>query len=253
LRERPDIRYIQYWSDPIALSGINPEDFSFRRYPFWVLERVLLGASPSIVYGTETLAKFQQLLFPALSARMSSVDISYSPDEMSGWHEPETGVLFGYIGDADPRIRNILPLYEYFRENPEARLRICGAHAPSSATPVGNVEILERVPLSVVPEIEAVVDVFVAVLNHNCIQLPGKIFYQANTPKHILVILDGIHRDVLAAYLASFDRFTLCENDYDSIGEAVRGILDGSIGPPKRGPGRLAPRMVAEALMRAGE
>jgi hypothetical protein len=78
-RGRPDIRYIQYWSDPITLSGINPEDFSFRRYPFWVLERGLLSTSTRIVYGTKTLASFQQRLFPALSGRMSSVDIGYSP------------------------------------------------------------------------------------------------------------------------------------------------------------------------------
>lgn len=247
---RPDTEYVQYWSDPIALSGINPEEFGFRRYPFWLVEWLVLRRAPMIVYGTRTLMRFQARMFPKVARRMASIDVCYSPGEVESPRREGADIVFGYIGGADARYRNILPLYDYFCDNGKARLRICGAISPLPVRPpTPNVELMGRVPQAEVAGVEADVDVFVCLLNHNCIQVPGKIFYQAGTRKHVIVVLDGTHSRELAAYLESFDRFILCENNQQSIGVAVERIMTGQVAPRQVAPARLAPRAVAESLL----
>ena len=43
------IKFIEYWSDPIALSGIYPENFNIKRYPLYFIEKHLLKYADKIV------------------------------------------------------------------------------------------------------------------------------------------------------------------------------------------------------------
>ena len=62
-KKYPHMKYIQYWSDPIALSGIYPEKFNIKRYPMYFIEKSLLKKADKIVYGTKTLMDFQKVMY----------------------------------------------------------------------------------------------------------------------------------------------------------------------------------------------
>lgn len=61
----------------------------------------------------------------------------------------------------------------------------------------------------------------VCLLNHSCIQIPGKIFYDMNSNKKILVITDGKNISEQEKYLREFNRFHIVNNDKNAIKNAL--------------------------------
>jgi hypothetical protein len=246
---------IQYWSDPIALSGLDPEDFSARRYPFWLLEWRLLRRADRIVYGSMPLGYFQSRMFPSLARRMSYIDVAFTEepsDDACAKSECDPR-LFGYIGRADPAYRNIEPLCEAFTNLDDSRLLVCGDIVSASTLPVAeNIEYLASVPQSEIGAVEMRVGVFICLLNRRGIQVPGKVFYQTGTRRPILVIVDGRHRELICDYLRSFQRFVLCENSVTSITAAVNQIGRQLGDIPRTPPTQLAPSVVARDLLNGG-
>ena len=51
----PNVKVIQYWSDPITLSLQIIPDYNFKRILFKHIENKILGYSDAIVYGTKSL------------------------------------------------------------------------------------------------------------------------------------------------------------------------------------------------------
>ena len=250
-RRNRSIRYLQYWSDPIALSGINPEDLTTKRWLHRFAEARFLREADVVIYGTKTLLEFQAELFRRLAHKFAYVDVSYSAGNYDTSVNDFKSPLFGYIGNADPRIRDVGPLLRHFENNPRSRLLVCGAGV-NVAPSTGNIEIRGRVPQSEVSAIEASVGVFVCILNHSCIQLPGKIFYQTDTTKPILIVLDGAHSARLREYLATFKRFVFCENTEADIKKAVEMISSGRYEVDLSEVWRLTPQAVAAELLRVG-
>ena len=62
-------------------------------------------------------------------------------------------------------------------------------------------------------------------MNSDCIQIPGKIFYNMGGNQNILVIVDGPYGRELQEYLESFKRFIIVENNRDDIEKALLNLF----------------------------
>lgn len=252
-KRNKQIKYIEYWSDPLALSGIYPENFKFKHYPMYFIEIILLKNADKIVYGTKILMDFQKVMHKKYSNKMGYVDISYSPnnikrlDDKKPEDKKSERYLFGYLGNYSKKTRNIKPLYQAFCSNQEADLLICGI-GDVKLMKKDNIIIEERYPQSEINKVEAKIDVIVCICNHSCIQIPGKIFYHTNTEKIILVILDGKYAEEIRAYLESFRRFEFCYNNKESILSAIDRINRGRCSVNLSSIEKLSPYYIAKKI-----
>jgi len=220
-----NVEFIQYWSDPLALSGIYPEDLNIKRYIHFRIERKLLKSADKIVYGTKTLFLHQKKLFMNYKNRMSYIDVSYQSTNIDTLKKHVEKYTIGYTGQYQKSTRNIEPLYNVFKSYKEADLLICG-NGDISLEETSNIKVInKRYSQNQIGNIEKEIDVIVGLLNSNCIQIPGKIFYHTHTNKSILVILDGKYSNQIYEYLKSFNRFVFCENNEDSIKKALNKII----------------------------
>ena len=223
----PTIRYIQYWSDPLALSGILPEQVGIKRVPFKWLEKYCYSKATEVVYGTKTLMHFQAKLFEKYQNKMRYVDWGYiQKGEMPQKKEKEQKFNIVYSGNYYSTIRNIRPLYNAMNllDN-DTCLNIYGL-SDLILKNTRNVFVYKRISAEEIQEIERDADILIALLNTNCIQIPGKTFYNIDINQHILVILDGKYKEQLREYLETFDRFSFCENNEESIRKAIIALSE---------------------------
>jgi len=246
------IRYVQYWSDPYTIAGILPENAGLKRLPHRLLEKSMLNVADDIVYGTKTLMEFQKKAFPGKADKMRYVDVSYCDVQMADSDNPviDDGSALNliYAGDYFSAVRNIEPLYSAMSEIPHCHLSIIG-NSDLSLESTKNVAVSARQPYKAVQEHENNSDVIVCVLNRNCIQIPGKIFYRANTRQRILVILDGAYQREIYEYLNSFGRFDFCENNRDSISDCISNMKKRCIDEPSALAERLSPFRIGSSII----
>lgn len=242
------LKYIQYWSDPITISGIYPSDLNLKRLPYYLLEQYLLSLGDEIVYGTKLLYDGQHKLFKQYKHKMRYVHVSYSPttkNEKSEFTKPYT---YGYTGNYTKEIRNILPLYNAFHSFLDANLFICGTGNVKLES-TNNITVHNRYPQGEISAIEATLDIFICICNYSCLQIPGKVFYQANSNKVILVILDGKYKRRIKSYLEEFQRFEFCYNNVESIVKALKRIQNKYPKVSHESIYKLSPEFVANQLL----
>lgn len=217
----PDVEYVQYWSDPITLSLITPSEYTMKRIVWKYIEKKLHFNADKVAFGTKSLYKAQCELFPELEKKGYGVHVAYNPNAKDVENKKKE-IVFGYFGNYYSKIRDVRPLYEAFKETNE-KLVICG-RGDIKFESSNNIEIRERVSQAEVGEYEDKVDVIVCVLNKCGQQIPGKVFYQTNTLKHILVVLDGPRKDEIKGELCESERFIFCDNTKENIIEAIEII-----------------------------
>ena len=225
--KQPNIRYIQYWGDPMALSGIIFEEYSLKRILLKVIERHVHKFADKIVFGTESLYREQIKLFPEIINKASFCDVAYSIQSLSEYKGNKEFVC-GYFGNYYSSIRNVLPLYNSFSKINNCKLIICGS-SDLNLKCTRNVSIMKRVPQSQVAIEEAKTNIEICVLNRVSAQIPGKLFYHTNTDKPIIVILDGPRANSIRAELDKSHRFIFCDNNEISIKDTINEIIDGSM------------------------
>lgn len=206
----PASTFIQFWSDPIALSGINPNQYSFKRFFHKLIESRALRSADKIVYGTRTLKMFQEQLFPTLSKKMKYIDIPYV--EKNAIDESATPKTILYAGNYFKEYRNLNPLVDAIESMDGYTLDIYGC-GELDARGLKNTFLHSRVSSEELTKLEGKYEYLVCVLNHNCIQIPGKIFYDMSRKVKILVIADGDFKDELCSYLLCYNRFIICNNN----------------------------------------
>ena len=226
-RRYPKIRYIQYWGDPITLSLITPEQYSFKRFIQKSIENQLHKKADKIVYGTKSLFDAQLKIFPNIKEKSFFVDVSYSADCFDCTKKHSKPII-GYIGNYYSHIRNIMPLYNAMLCINNADFIICGS-SNVCLEEKNNIQIINRVPQIKVNQIEREIDVSICLLNRVGVQIPGKVYYQTNTTKDILVILDGPNKEKIQKELSISNRFIFSDNDTDSILNALNNIINKSI------------------------
>lgn len=214
-----NVSYYQYWSDPLTLSGITPDKFSIKRLPYKWAEKRMLQYADRIIYGTKTLMQFQKCLFPVLSDKMRYIDIAYTEKEKYVGGRKKKSLL--YAGNFYSDIRNINPLIEALKMLPEYTLDIYGEGDAQKNGASNNISFRGRVSPEELKEKEDELEYQICILNHSCIQIPGKIFYNMTSPCKILVILDGAQSNVIRDYLQTYHRFIFCKNNPNDIRKAI--------------------------------
>jgi len=213
-KEKIKIKKYQYWSDPIALSGVYPEQVKLKRMILFLIEKLMHKKADKIIFGTKVLYQNQKKIFKNEKFRYS--DVSYIEEEEEEIRNKEKGkIVFGYSGQYNSKIRDIRPLYNVFFNNTieNSELFIVG---DSDLNLVGqsNVKVSDkRYSQNEIKKIEEKFDVIIVILNKSCIQIPGKVFYNVKSEKPIIVITDGLVKEEIKQYLLNFERFIFVENN----------------------------------------
>ena len=244
-----DSVWYQYWSDPVALSGILPEKLSIKRYPFKWIEHKAINQCDKIIYGTKTLLEFQRDLYPDQADKMRYIDIPYV-NRTSQWNAVPIKNSLLYAGNYYSNLRNIQPLIDAVSQMPEYTLDVYGT-GDCQNPGVKNITFHGRISPDELSKIEGRYECVVCLLNHSCIQIPGKTFYDTIKPTKILVISDGPYNELILAYLSSYERFVFCKNEAKEIMKAI-GSLDGFEVNMDRISARFSPEAIATDLLNGG-
>ena len=216
-----DVPFFEFWSDPLTISGITPYDLSLKRYPIKLLEYYYLKLCDRIIYGTKTLMDIQGLVFPRFYKKMSYVDLGYLLDEDCSEEDffyDNKKVL--YAGNFFKEYRNIIPAVNAMGSLDKYSLDIYGnGDVPESYG--SNVSFRGRVAPDQLEKIKKRYGIQLCIMNYNCFQIPGKVFYEINSDSKIIIILDGAYSEKIKEYLDTYKRFVFCNNNQDDIRKAL--------------------------------
>ena len=211
-------RWIQYWGDPLALDITNKH-----LLPAWYVrrvERTILGDADRIIYVSPFTQKAQSILYPEYKDRMTWLPIPYAKAKCYE-HRKTQFLRIGYFGDYKSSVRNLLPLIEACKRNPQQfQLEIAG-NTDLALESTEQITIYPRISAVEVEQLEANCDVLICLLNLKGTQIPGKVYHYAATNKPILILLDGEYQAEMAVYFEQFDRFICCANDANAIASAL--------------------------------
>lgn len=248
-----EAKYIQYWSDPYARSGLTAaEKLPAKRYVMRLLENRILKQADEIVYGTSLLKETQANEYPKIAREMRSCDVSYNvytseTDKSSVFNDDKP--IIGYVGGYHSTYRNIDPLYKTFCDHPElGNLVLCG-YSDVHRDEKENIRIIAQCSPQRALGIEEQLDIHVCLLNKTMSQIPGKIFYQSNSGKPILIILDGPDKNPIRKYLQKFDRFEFAGNSEAEIYDALKRIIQNRRSKDINSPYQLAPIRFAQSVI----
>ena len=217
-------KWIQIWEDP-WYSDINVGGMTGR---IKREEGRVISAADVIYYVSPLTLLYQKQLYPKVSGKMKWQPLpAYYEDGNDAVSFSE--LHFGYFGDYSTWLRNLRTFYRYAVAN-ELSFTICGdSDAPFASA--GKTVVYPRISLEELKPIEREANVLVYVCNLRGGQIPGKIYQYSATNKYILFIMDGTEEEkkVLHEYFSQFNRYVFCENNEDSIAEAVRTIRKGNL------------------------
>ena len=212
-------RWIQHWGDPIT------GDFT-RHYwwPEWVIrlyERSIIRKADKAVFVTPFTYEMECGEHPRLSKQIAFTPL---PAEMRPIVEcmGTDKLRLSYLGDYNPSIRNLKPLYDACANLDFVQLTIAG-HGPTYPS-TKNISILPRIPQQQTVQIENNSDVLVCICNITGTMIPGKATYKASTKKHILVAIEEENYEEMKAYFESYKRYVICRNTAESISEALMNL-----------------------------
>lgn len=215
-KEYPQVKSYQFWSDPMALSGITSNMFYKmpRRWLFRILEKKLISRCDLVIYGTRTLYHTQSAFYKSLSGKMRYIDICYTPSKNTSNCIEGNRLL--YAGNYYSSIRDITPLAEAISLQNKYTLDIYG-NGDVDLSNYKNVEVHSRVDRETLEKIEAQHSAIICVLNKTASQIPGKIFYDMCSDKAIIVLTDGTYSETILEDLESYHRFKVCKNTCQDI------------------------------------
>lgn len=217
-------KWIQHWGDPLS-GDITRKEF----YPKWVIrlvERNIMKHADKIVYVSPFTKEMIAEVHPTLADKISFVPLP--SDECKEQPSPieqkmQGNLELAYLGDYTSKVRNIMPLYNACNKMNDVNLSIVG-YTDLQLKSTSNIKIYPRLPQNEANAFRDRADVSISVCNLRGTQIPGKIYYDASTNKHLLVIVDGDKKDDLIVYLKKFERFIVCYNNEQSIIDAINQI-----------------------------
>ena len=219
-------KWIQLWEDPWSMDLGNIDGMKKCVKP----EGKLLDDAEDVVYVSPITLKNQQNVFSSnkdimrwcpLAAYYNAETVDYSDFNEN---------RYGYFGDYTPYIRNLEPFYNV-AVNRKLNVDICGS--PSDLFPSkNNVKIYPRLPLNELKKHEDKTNIVICLFNLGGGQIPGKIYQLAATNKTILAILDGPEDEqkIIRDYFEKYNRFVFCQNNEQSISEAIDRIESNDLG-----------------------
>ena len=211
-------KWIQYWGDPLALD-ITRQTI----YPKCILkhfEKKLISDSDYVFYVSPLTYEANKKIYKKLSNKFRFAPTPYVSERYIS--TANNKYVIGYYGDYTYRVRNIKPLYNAcLNLDDSIELKIIG-DGDVKLNSTTNIKVLGRCN---VYEHEMNTDLFICLLNKKGTQIPGKLFYCAATNKPVLIILDGEYQSVIKEYFEKYDRFVFCENNEESIKNAIKTIM----------------------------
>jgi hypothetical protein len=218
-------KWVQYWGDPFA-ADINNKTFLPK---FYVKKKELeiLEIADRVVYVSPFTLQQQEDFFPDLKKKFVFIPVPYIEPVFQEKVNDNDSLTIGYFGDYNSADRNILPLCNAIM-NSTSVLHIYG-RGDSYISKKSNILVNDRVSYDKVKSMEAKCNVLICICNKKGTQIPGKIYHYAATNKPILIILDGEHQDLMRDYFESFKRYIICENNIESILNALGEISSNPI------------------------
>ena len=212
-------RWIQIWEDPWSLEpGAN-----YRNSGFLKEEHRILPKADEIIYVSPITLEYQKQEFTESADKMRWLPLpAYFSSENT---EIDYSVLrFGYFGDYSSNVRNLKPFYNVAYNN-KLTTTICGS-TDETFESTDCVSVFPRIPIDELKKHEDNTNVLVFLCNLRGGQIPGKIYQQSATNKLILFILDGTNEEmkIIRDYFSQFNRYIFCENNEDSILNAINNI-----------------------------
>lgn len=214
-------KWIQYWGDPMFNDITRKRDWRDGLVKYH--EKKLINKSDRVVYASPLTLSKQKDTFPEMSSKMdyaSQVYANFSKNKPRDKESSEVNeITIGYFGAYTISVRNIMPLYNVARMG-HFYLNICGV-SDIFLDSTNNITVYRSVPYKTVLKMEEESDVLVCICNSRGTQIPGKIYYCAGYKKPIIVVLDSEYKEELKQHFRTFDRYILCENNEESIINAI--------------------------------
>ncbi len=239
--------WIQIWEDPWYTDayGFNNKEKIYKE------EERLLSFAEKVCYVSPLTLKNQQRIFPKSARKMfwQPLPSYYSGDSVVA--ELSNEPIFGYFGAYYSASRDLAPFYQAAVET-NINVNICGD--PSELfSPTENIKIYPRLTLDKLKPIEDSTNVLVFLCNRKGGQIPGKIYQYSATSKTILFILDGTEdeKTVLRDYFEKYNRYVFCENNVESIKEAIEKIKNNNLGGISNTPlNSFSPEIIIEKILK---
>lgn len=217
-------KWIQIWEDPWTLDLYNKSSTqeTFKE------EGVLLAEADQVIYSSPLTLKYQQEEFPDEAFKMSWHTLPYYYEEDDTKNQEtinvSTAKVFGYFGDYYKFSRNLEPFYNAAKAT-GFKTEIVG-NSDLNLKSTGSILISARVGLSELSKLQNKTNVYVFLCNLGGGQIPGKLYQYSVSDKPILFILDGRSSEIAAlkSYFSPFHRFVFCDNNEESIANAMREI-----------------------------
>ena len=211
-------RWVQIWEDPWYFDLYGGHTEAIREE-----EHSLLREASEIYYVSPLTLKYQQAHYSDCAHKMKHIPLPYL-DFAKEMPAGDMGQSFGYFGDYYSQTRNLVPFYEALVRSGCAGYIYGDSDESLCAT--DRVEVSGRVTLDILDRIQAKTRVLVHLCNLRGGQIPGKIYHYCATAKPILFILDGTTEEqaILKSYFSPFNRFYFCENQVESIFDAINRI-----------------------------
>ncbi len=218
--------WIQIWEDPWYSDAYGYSDNS----TIYNEEKRLLSVAQHVCYVSPLTLDNQRKLFPESADKMYWQPLPCYYNEGKAVPISTGQKQYGYFGNYYPTPRNLEPFYRAAVET-AIEVNICGE--PSDLFKgTERVHIFPRMSLDDLKQIEDRTNVLVFLCNRRGGQIPGKIYQYSATHKIILFIMDGTDEEqrVLREYFGRFNRYVFCENNKQSIMEAIHQIENENFG-----------------------
>lgn len=217
-KKNPHAQFLQYWSDPLTLSGICIKLLKKMppRWLFFLIEKMAISGCDRIIYGTKPLAFTQCQLFKKFKKKISYINVSFSDEYNKDCLNKKNENRLLYAGNYYSTIRDISPLVHAISLQNKYYLDVYG-EGDFDFHNMKNITVHPRIEKKKFDIIEKDYQVSICILNKKTSQIPGKIFYDMNSKKRILVLVDGPNQDLILSYLNEFKRFELCKNTVEDI------------------------------------
>lgn len=214
-----DTKWIQYWGDPMFNDITRKRDWRDPVVKYY--EKKLLMKADRIIYASPLTLEIQKKTFPEFAYKMDYANQVYANIKDCGIKKSsDVSISVGYFGAYNSAVRDIMPLYNAAKGG-DIKLHISGP-SDLSLPDTENITIYGKLSYKEVTMLEEESDILVCICNKTGTQIPGKIYYCAGYNKPIIVVLDGEYKEALRTYFQSFNRFILCDNNEDSIINAIK-------------------------------
>lgn len=213
-------RWIQIWEDPwfSDLYGKHKDNIKEE-------EHRLLQIASEVYYVSPLTLHYQKQLFPDCANKLKCIPLpalQYENKVVS--RITSKSINYGYFGDYYKVTRNLQPFYDALVASDENG-KIYG-DTDLNLKSTEKIVVKSRVTLDILAIVQANTDVLVHLCNLRGGQIPGKIYHYSVTKKPILFILDGSEEEIklLKKYFAKYNRYIFCENNMQSIMNAMKYI-----------------------------